>query len=81
MLFKEIIPLQPKLVLILFKNSLRTSKGTQHFTITKINRDFSVRIIQDRVTFPFIFTRNISGSKVTGCCLNDPGSNRRLIVM
>jgi hypothetical protein len=30
-------PLKPKLVYILFKNSVRTSKRTQHFTITKIN--------------------------------------------
>jgi hypothetical protein len=30
-------PLKPKLVLMLFKNSVRTSKRTPHFTITKIN--------------------------------------------
>jgi hypothetical protein len=30
--------LEPKLVQIIFKNSARTSKKTQHFTITKINR-------------------------------------------
>jgi hypothetical protein len=30
-------PLKPKLVQILFKNSVRTAKKTQHFTITKIN--------------------------------------------
>jgi hypothetical protein len=30
-------PLKPKLVLIIFKNSVRTAKKTQHFTITKIN--------------------------------------------
>jgi hypothetical protein len=30
-------PLKPKLVYILFKNSVRTSKRTPHFTITKIN--------------------------------------------
>jgi hypothetical protein len=29
--------LKPKLAEILFKNSVRTSKKTQHFTITKIN--------------------------------------------
>jgi hypothetical protein len=37
MLFKEIIPLQPKLVYIIFKNPVRTSKRTPHFTITEIN--------------------------------------------
>jgi hypothetical protein len=31
-------PLKPKLVLILFKNSIRTEKKTLHFTVTKINR-------------------------------------------
>jgi len=30
-------PLKPKLVQIIFKNSVRTSKRTPHFTITKIN--------------------------------------------
>jgi hypothetical protein len=30
-------PLKPKLVQITFKNSVRTAKKTQHFTITKIN--------------------------------------------
>jgi hypothetical protein len=30
-------PLKPKLVYILFKNPVRTSKRTPHFTITKIN--------------------------------------------
>jgi hypothetical protein len=30
-------PLKPKLVYIIFKNSVRTSKRTPHFTITKIN--------------------------------------------
>jgi hypothetical protein len=30
-------PLKPKLVYILFKNSVRTSKRTPYFTITKIN--------------------------------------------
>jgi hypothetical protein len=30
-------PLKPKLVYIIFKNSVRTSKGTPHFTVTKIN--------------------------------------------
>jgi hypothetical protein len=30
-------PLKPKLVYMLFKNSVRTSKRTRHFTITKIN--------------------------------------------
>jgi hypothetical protein len=30
-------PLKPKLVYILFKNAVRTSKRTLHFTITKIN--------------------------------------------
>jgi hypothetical protein len=30
-------PLQPNLVYIIFKNSVRTAKKTQHFTITKIN--------------------------------------------
>jgi hypothetical protein len=29
-------PLKPKLVEIIFKNSVRTSKRTPHFTITKI---------------------------------------------
>jgi hypothetical protein len=29
--------LKPKLVYIIFKNSVRTSKRTQHFTITRIN--------------------------------------------
>jgi hypothetical protein len=31
------VPLKPKLVLILFKNSVRTSKKTQPITITKIS--------------------------------------------
>jgi hypothetical protein len=38
--FKEEIsmnPLKPKLVQIIFKNSARTSRRTQHFTIRKIN--------------------------------------------
>jgi hypothetical protein len=30
-------PLKPKLVKTVFKNSVRTSKRTPHFTITKIN--------------------------------------------
>jgi hypothetical protein len=30
-------PLKPKLVQIIFKNSVRTAKKTQNFTITKIN--------------------------------------------
>jgi hypothetical protein len=30
-------PLKPKLVQIIFKNSVRTSKKTPHFTMTKIN--------------------------------------------
>jgi hypothetical protein len=30
-------PLKPKLVYMLFKNSVRTSKRTPYFTITKIN--------------------------------------------
>jgi hypothetical protein len=30
-------PLKPKLVKIIFKNSVRTAKKTQHFTITKID--------------------------------------------
>jgi hypothetical protein len=30
-------PLKPKLVQIVFKNSVRTAKKTQHFTITKIS--------------------------------------------
>jgi hypothetical protein len=30
-------PLKPKLVEIIYKNSVRTSKKTRHFTITKIN--------------------------------------------
>jgi hypothetical protein len=30
-------PLNPKLIWIIFKNSVRTAKKTQHFTITKIN--------------------------------------------
>jgi hypothetical protein len=34
---KCINPLKPKLVYMLFKNSVRTSKRTPHFTITKIN--------------------------------------------
>jgi hypothetical protein len=29
--------LKPKLVYIIFKNSVRTAKKTQHFTITKVN--------------------------------------------
>jgi hypothetical protein len=29
--------LKPKLIKIKFKNSVRTAKKTQHFTITKIN--------------------------------------------
>jgi hypothetical protein len=31
-------PLKPKLIQIILKNSVRTVKKTQHFTITKINR-------------------------------------------
>jgi hypothetical protein len=30
-------PLNPKLVKITFKNSVRTAKKTQHFTVAKIN--------------------------------------------
>jgi hypothetical protein len=30
-------PLKPKLIQIIFKNSVRIAKKTQHFTITKIN--------------------------------------------
>jgi hypothetical protein len=30
-------PLKPKLVLIIFKNSVRTAKKTLHFTIAQIN--------------------------------------------
>jgi hypothetical protein len=30
-------PLKPKLVFVIFKNIVRTSKRTPHFTITKIN--------------------------------------------
>jgi hypothetical protein len=37
MLIREFIPLKPKLVYILFKDSVRTSKRTPYFTITKIN--------------------------------------------
>jgi hypothetical protein len=33
-----ISPLRPKLVYIIDKNSVRTTKKTQHFTVTKINR-------------------------------------------
>jgi hypothetical protein len=32
-----IIPLKSKLIQIIFKNSARTAKKTQHFTITKIS--------------------------------------------
>jgi hypothetical protein len=32
-----VFPLKPKLMQIIFKNSVRTSKRTPHFTITKIN--------------------------------------------
>jgi len=31
-------PLEPALIQIIFTNSVRTSKKTQHFTVTKINR-------------------------------------------
>jgi hypothetical protein len=31
-------PLKSKLVQITFKDSVRTAKKTQHFTVTKINR-------------------------------------------
>jgi hypothetical protein len=34
---RTINPLKPKLVQIIFKNSVRTAKKTPHFTITKIN--------------------------------------------
>jgi hypothetical protein len=34
--YHEINPMKPKLVCVLFKNSVRTSKRT-HFTITKIS--------------------------------------------
>jgi hypothetical protein len=34
---QDVKPLKPKLVKIIFKNSVRTSKRTPHFTITKIN--------------------------------------------
>jgi hypothetical protein len=33
----QINPLKPKFVQIIFKNSVRTAKKTQLFTITKIN--------------------------------------------
>jgi hypothetical protein len=33
----SINPLKSKFVQIIFKNSVRTAKKTQHFTITKIN--------------------------------------------
>jgi hypothetical protein len=33
----KVNPLKPKLVEIVFKNSVRTAKKTLHFTITKIN--------------------------------------------
>jgi hypothetical protein len=35
--FILVSPLRLKLVQIIFKNSVRTSKRTPHFTITKIN--------------------------------------------
>jgi hypothetical protein len=35
--FVEFNPLKSKLIQIIFKNSVRTAKKTQHFTITKIN--------------------------------------------
>jgi hypothetical protein len=34
----NIIPLKPKIVYIIHKNSVRTAKKAQHFTVTKINR-------------------------------------------
>jgi hypothetical protein len=34
----KVNPLKPRLVQILFKNSVRTAKKTRHFTVTKINR-------------------------------------------
>jgi hypothetical protein len=30
--------LKPKLIYVIFKNSVRTAKKTPHFTVTKINR-------------------------------------------
>jgi hypothetical protein len=33
----ELNPLRPKIDYIIFKNSVRTSKRTPYFTITKIN--------------------------------------------
>jgi hypothetical protein len=33
----DISPLKSKLVWIIFKNSARTAKKTQHFSVTKIN--------------------------------------------
>jgi hypothetical protein len=36
-LCEDIDPLKPKLVTVVFNNSVRTSKRTTHFTITKIN--------------------------------------------
>jgi hypothetical protein len=34
---KQVNPLKPTLMFVIFKNSARSSKRTQHFTITKIN--------------------------------------------
>jgi hypothetical protein len=33
----DINPLKPKIIRVVFKNSVRTSKRPPHFTITKIN--------------------------------------------
>jgi hypothetical protein len=45
-------PLKPKLIWIIFKNSVATSKETQHFTITNINR-----LMQSKTTV-LVYTEN-----------------------
>jgi hypothetical protein len=60
--------LKPKLVSVLFKNSVRTSKRTPHFTITKINwLTLFKKIIA-------VYTENHLKHMNTECSVSDCGS-------
>jgi hypothetical protein len=58
-------PLKPKLVQIIFKNSVRTAKKTPHFTITKINW---LALFKEIIR---VYTENHTKPINTKCRVND----------
>jgi hypothetical protein len=61
--------LKPKLVLIIFKNSVRTAKKTPHFTVAKTNWLFTDRI----ALYSENETKHINGYKVKSSLIVEAG--------